>query len=118
MAYARTGYGPGNIGALQSGAALSYGPTIGTNDPTSPQSVGGSRAAYSIPPAMAGCCGCGAVTGHAPVPMRGLGSLLGLGAEEGGGRKFFIYGSLLVASLFVFSYLKDKYSQPTPPRYF
>lgn len=50
MAYARTGYGPGSIGVLQSGAALSYGPTIGSNDPISPQSTGGSRAAYAIPP--------------------------------------------------------------------
>lgn len=52
MAYARTGYGPGSIGVLQSGAALSYGPTIGSNDPTSPQGVGGSMAAYTIPSAL------------------------------------------------------------------
>jgi len=111
MSYAKTGYGPGNIAALSSGAALSWGPTIGSNDPTSPQSTGGSRAAYTIPPAMAGGCGCGTVHGHAPIPMRGL------GADEEGGKKFFIYGTLFVAGLFVLSYIKDKYAEPRLPNY-
>lgn len=67
MSYARTGYGPGNIAGLRSGAALSWGPTIGSNDPTSPQSIGGSRAAYPI----SALSGLGRVAGHAPVPMSG-----------------------------------------------
>jgi len=75
MTYARTTYGPGNIAALQSGVGLTWGPTIGSNDPTSPQSTGGSRGAYSIPPLS----GLGRVTGHAPVPMSGCGCGCGSG---------------------------------------
>lgn len=36
MSYTRTSYGPGNIGNLQSGIGLTYGPTIGSNDPRMP----------------------------------------------------------------------------------
>lgn len=67
--YAKTGYGPGSIAALSSGAALNYGPTIGSNDPTSAMSPGGSFGSRNIP-ALSGCCGCGS---HAPVPMHGIG---------------------------------------------
>lgn len=109
MAYSKTGYGPGNIAALSSGAALSYGPTIGSNDPTSPQSAGGSRGAFNIP-GMSGC-GCGGVRGHAPVPMSGLGrlgSLLGLGACDENCMKFVKYGLLAGVGLFVVTYFYDK----------
>ena len=72
--YAKTGYGPGNIAALSSGAALSYGPTIGSNDPDSAMSPGGSHGAYAIPGVSGlGGCGCGATRNHAPVPMHGIG---------------------------------------------
>lgn len=36
MSYSRTSYGPGNIGNLQSGIGLTYGPTIGSSDPRIP----------------------------------------------------------------------------------
>lgn len=58
MSYSKTHYGPGAIAALASGTALGWGPTIGSNDPTSPLVSGGSRGAYPIP-SMAGCQGCG-----------------------------------------------------------
>ncbi len=38
MAYSRTNYGPGDIGALRSGIGLTMGPTIGSNDPRIPLS--------------------------------------------------------------------------------
>jgi hypothetical protein len=68
--YSQTAYGPGNIAALTSGAALNYGPTIGSNDPASAMSAGGSFGSRNIP-ALSGCGGCGR---HAPVPMHGIGA--------------------------------------------
>lgn len=70
--YSKTSYGPGNIAALTSGAALNYGPTIGSNDPTSAISAGGSHGSRSIPP-VSGLGGCGGCGRHAPVPMQGIG---------------------------------------------
>jgi len=52
MSYSKTSFGPGNIGNLTSGIGLTYGPTIGSNDPSSFHGPGGSRAAYAIPPAL------------------------------------------------------------------
>jgi hypothetical protein len=109
--YAKTGYGPGNIAALTSGAALSYGPTISSNDPRSAMSVGGSSGAYAISPMSGmGGCGCGAVRGHAPVPMRGLGGLFGLGVCDAGCQSWVKWGLIGVAIMFGVSYLHDRAS--------
>lgn len=112
--YKQTAFGPGNIAALQSGIGLTYGPTISSNDPGSFASAGGSHGAYSIP-AVSGCCGMGKVYGHAPVPMKGLGWLsgLGLGACDENCQKWVKWGLIGAVVLFGVSYLHDKYSQPT-----
>lgn len=104
--YDRTSFGPGNIGNLTSGIGLTYGPTISSNDSTSLTSAGGSRGAYSIP-AMSGC-GCGGVRGHAPVPMRGLGRLFGLGACDAGCQNWIKWGLIGAAVMFGLSYLHDR----------
>lgn len=110
--YASTSYGPGNIAALQSGVGLSQGPTIGSNDPTSPQSAGGRIAAYNIPP-VSGCCGMG--WGHGtPTPLKGLLGLA-LGECDENCRKWMWYGAGGVALLFVVSYLHDKYKYSSGP---
>jgi hypothetical protein len=115
--YAKTAYGPGNIAALQSGIGLTYGPTIGSNDPGSPQSAGGSHGAYNIPP-VSGCCG-GMGWGHGtPSPLKGLMGLVGLGECDEGCRKWTFYGVIGVGILFVVSYLHDKYKLPTGPMHY
>lgn len=113
--YAKTSYGPGNIAALQSGIGLTYGPTIGSNDPGSPQSAGGSHGAYTIP-GLSGCRCVGKVRGHAPVPMKGLLGLA-LGECDENCRKWAWYGVGGVAILFIFSWLHDKYQYPSALHY-
>jgi hypothetical protein len=115
--YAKTDLGPGNIAALPSGIGLTQGPTISSNDPTSPQSSGGSHGAYSIPP-VSGCCGMGKVHGHAPVPMKGLMGLLGLGECTENCRKWVWYGVGAVAVLFAVSWLHDKYKYSEGPLHY
>lgn len=67
MSYEKTAFGPGSIGALKSGGALSYGPTIGSNDATSLQGRSGSRGAYGIP-GMSGYLGMGTNGDTTPTP--------------------------------------------------
>ena len=106
--YDRTSFGPGNIGNLTSGIGLTYGPTIGSNDSATVTGAGGSHGAYAIPPVPGlGGCGCSAVRGHAPVPMRGLGGLLGLGVCDEGCQKWVKWGLIGVVVLFGLSYLHD-----------
>lgn len=51
MSYARTSFGPGNIGNLTSGIGLTYGPTIGSNDSRTQINTGFSG--------LGGCSGLG-----------------------------------------------------------
>ena len=41
MGYVQSNYGPGAISTLQSGIGLTYGPTIGSNDPRQAIALGG-----------------------------------------------------------------------------
>ena len=116
--YASTNYGPGNIAALQSGIGLTYGPTISSNDPVSPQSAGGRVAAYNIPP-VSGCCGGGMGWGHGtPTPLRGLMGLLGLGECDENCRKWVWYGIGGAVVVFGLSWLHDKYKFNAGPLHY
>ena len=66
MSYSKTSFGPGNIGNLTSGIGLTYGPTIGSNDPRSQIGSGLSG--------LRGCCGDGLGAGLSTLVKQAVGA--------------------------------------------
>jgi hypothetical protein len=97
--YIMKSYGPGSIGALIPGAALSHPPTIGSNDPI--RDIGSAvHGASRIPaaptgrvPSMGGCgCGMGVDNG---VFSNGDGVFSGMGTANGNGSMMPFLGLIL-----------------------